>query len=162
MKKILMSACLLGNPVRYNGLSLLVDNNIINKWQSEGRLISHCPEIAAGFPVPRKSAEILSNSGEQVLNGEAVVMDIDGADITGKFIDGAHSMLALCKKHNISLAILAEASPSCGSSKIYDGSFSGRKVKGMGVTTALLRRNGISVFSQYEINEAERFLLRIK
>ncbi|WP_425248209.1 DUF523 domain-containing protein [Desulfonatronum thiosulfatophilum] len=66
----------------------------------------------------------------------------------------------LCKKFGIEIAMLAEFSPSCGSSAIYDGSFSGKKTTGMGVTTALLRRHGVHVFSQYEIADANRQFTR--
>lgn len=104
--------------------------------------------------IPRKSAEIFEGSGNSVLDGETDVVEKGGHVVTDDFIAGASTALELCKKFNIEIAILAESSPSCGSSFIYDGSFSGNRTPGEGVTAALLRRHGIQVFSQYEIADA--------
>lgn len=154
-----MSACLLGKKVRYDGGALTVDDQIVERWRSEGRIVSVCPEVEAGMSIPRPPAEILKGSGKGVLNGEVDVIEKDGAKVTNDFLAGASIALNLCHKFNIDVAVLAEFSPSCGSSAIYDGSFSGKKVPGIGVTAALLRENGIHVFSQYEIAEANIALL---
>ena len=79
--------------------------------------------------------------------------------MTNEFLAGASIALNLCRKFDIDVAVLAEFSPSCGSSAIYDGSFLGKKVPGMGVTTALLREHDIQVFSQYEIEQANKALI---
>lgn len=153
-----MSACLLGKSVRYDGGSLPVHDQIIERWISEGRIVSVCPEVEAGMSIPRKPAEIFEGSGSSVLDGEADVVEKGGSIVTDDFISGASVVLELCKKFNIEIAILAESSPSCGSSFIYDGSFSGNRNPGtgMGVTAALLRRHGIKVFSQHEIADANK------
>nr|WP_325050683.1 DUF523 domain-containing protein [Pseudoalteromonas sp. T1lg10] len=78
-------------------------------------------------------------------------MGNDGIDVTHQFIVGAKNALKLCQEQQIKYAVLAEGSPSCGNAKIYDGTFSGTKVDGLGVTAALLEREGIRVFSQYTI-----------
>lgn len=151
-----MSACLLGKKVRYDGGSLSVNDQLIEKWISEGRIISVCPEVDAGMSIPRKPAEIFEGSGSSVLDGEADVVEKGGNIVTDNFIAGASIALELCKKFNIKIAILTETSPSCGSSFIYDGRFSGNRIPSMGVTAALLRRNGIQVFSQYHIADANK------
>lgn len=151
-----MSACLLGKKVRYDGGSLSVDDQLIEKWVSEGRVVSVCPEVEAGMSIPRKPAEIFQGNGNRVLDGETDVVEQGGNVVTDDFIAGASIALELCKKFDIEIAVLAESSPSCGSSFIYDGSFSGKRIAGMGVTVALLRRHGIQVFSQHEITKADK------
>ncbi|WP_211218131.1 DUF523 domain-containing protein [Marinobacter daepoensis] len=151
MRKLLMSACLLGKRVRYDGGSLSVDDQIVETWRTEGRIVSVCPEVEAGMTIPRTPAEILGGSGGNVLDGDAAVVDKSGKVVTDEFIAGASVALELCQTFNIDIAILAESSPSCGSSVIYDGGFSGTKIPGMGVTAALLRQHGVQVFSQHEI-----------
>ncbi|RXE46600.1 DUF523 domain-containing protein [Chromohalobacter israelensis] len=151
-----MSACLLGKRVRYDGGSLSVNDQVVERWMSEGRVVSVCPEVEAGMSIPRKPAEILASSGEDVLEGGVDVIEKGGNIVTDNFIEGASIALGLCRKFNIKVAVLAEFSPSCGSSAVYDGSFSGVKNPGMGVTAALLRKNGVQVFSQYEMVEAEK------
>ncbi|WP_245879554.1 DUF523 domain-containing protein [Zobellella endophytica] len=156
MRKILMSACLLGKRVRYDGGSLAVTDRIVERWLSEGRVISVCPEVEAGMSIPRAPAEILEGNGDDVLSGEADVVEKGGEKVTPAFLAGACVALDLCNRFNINVAVLAEFSPSCGTSSIYDGSFSGKKIAGMGVTAALLHRHGVRVFNQYEITEADK------
>ena len=152
-KNILISACLLGNPVRYNNTDLLLDHPLIKQWQIEARLISICPEVAGGLPIPRAPAEIVNGDGKEVLKNKSKVIDNTGDDVTEAFILGAHKALKIAIKNHCVAAILTERSPSCGSSIIYDGSFSGVRKEGVGVTTALLEQNGIRVFNQYQLDE---------
>ena len=151
-----MSACLLGRKVRYDGGSLSVHDQLIEKWLSEGRVVSVCPEVEAGMSIPRTPAEIFQGNGSMVLEGEADVVEKGGNVVTDDFIAGASIALELCKKFDIEIAVLADSSPSCGSSFIYDGSFSGNRISGTGVTAALLRRHGVQVFSQHEITDANK------
>jgi len=154
MPKILVSACLLGKPVRYNGRGLDVESSILQQWFTEGRIIVCCPEVDGGLPVPRPPAEIAGGDGAAVLAGTAAVMNRHGTDISTAFISGAQQALATCRQHGINIAVLAENSPSCGSGMIYDGRFGGTQISGAGVTTALLRAHGIRVFNQHEIPAA--------
>nr|WP_040480791.1 DUF523 domain-containing protein [Halomonas boliviensis] len=154
-----MSACLRGKKVRYDGGTLVVADQIVERWRLEGRIVSVCPEVEAGMSIPRPPAEIFNGSGESVLNGEVDVIEKEGGKVTNEFLAGASIALSLCHKFDISVAVLADFSPSCGSSSIYDGSFSGQKVPGMGVTAALLREHGVLVFNQYEIAEADKALI---
>jgi len=143
MEKILVSACLLGDKVRYDGGSQqLVDRSLL-KWQSEQRLVKICPEISGGLPVPRAPAEIEALTS-RVITQQAV-------DVTDEFNCGAELALKLCKLHDIRFALLKESSPSCGSSTIYDGTFSGTKIIGAGITAQLLTNNGIKVYSEKNI-----------
>ena len=158
MKKVLVSACLFGKRVRYDGNALPVSDSILEKWMRDGRPILVCPEVMAGSGVPRPPAEISGGTGEDVLDGKATVVDKSGQDVTEPFVLGAQLAVGLCEKHKIKVAVLAESSPSCGSATIHDGTFLGRKVAGMGVTTALLRKRGIRVFSQHELMDADKAL----
>ncbi|MBB3944966.1 uncharacterized protein YbbK (DUF523 family) [Rhizobium skierniewicense] len=151
--KILISACLLGHAVRYDGMGKAFLHPAIERWKDEGRLVTICPEMAGGMPVPRPPAEIENGaSGLDVLEGTARVLEITGGDVTAQFIAGAQKALAFAKDNDCGYALLIDGSPSCGSVAIYDGSFSGRKQAGQGVTAALLGQAGIAVFSPAEID----------
>ena len=156
--RILVSACLLGNPVRYDGRSKPLGQPLLDDLVARDLVIAFCPEVAGGLSVPRKPAEILSGSGEDVLSGKARVQTRSGEDVTAYFIDGARQALGLCRQHGIRVAILTESSPSCGSSRIYDGSFTRTALPGTGVTAALLREHGIAVFNQHQLQAAVKAL----
>ncbi|WP_422138336.1 DUF523 domain-containing protein [Endozoicomonas sp. ALC020] len=162
MEKVLVSSCLLGNRVRYNGRDLPCSNDVLKKWLQEGRIVSVCPEVSAGLPIPRAPAEIKNGNGESVLKHDAIVIENTGEDVSQAFISGAKIALKLCQENNIKVAVLTESSPSCGSSKIYNGDFSNTKIAGFGVTSALLMENGIQVFSQHNFTEAAEFLSKIQ
>lgn len=155
--KILISACLLGHAVRYDGKGKPLAHPAIERWTQQGRLVTICPEMAGGMAVPRPPAEIEGGaSGLDVLEGRARVIEITGGDVTSQFIDGAQKALAFAKDHGCAYALLIDGSPSCGSVAIYDGSFSGRKQAGNGVTAALLAQAGIVVFSPADIDALDR------
>ncbi|MEA2162035.1 MAG: hypothetical protein QOK37_162 [Thermoanaerobaculia bacterium] len=160
MEKILVSACLLGEPVRHNGAHKRSDDQILQRWIREGRVVAVCPEIAGGLPVPRPAAEIASGvDGTRVLSGEAIVVDDNGRDVSHHFVIGANVALQAARAHNIRIAILKEGSPSCGSGYTYDGTFTSTRVPGnLGVTAALLKQHGIQVFSELQLAEAEECL----
>lgn len=160
MEKVLVSACLLGKRVRYDGKVLPASGSILEQWIATGRVISVCPEVDAGMSIPRASAEILKGDGYGVWTGTALVVEGTGVDVTAYFKKGAQIALKLCKQHNIKVAVLTEKSPSCGGSAIYDGSFTNKNIDGIGVTAALLRMNGIEIFSQHELDCANKALHR--
>ncbi len=163
MKKILISSCLLGQPVRYNGGSEVLDNDIVRSWRSLGVLVAICPEVAGGLPTPRQPAEIvlepstMEGTGDAVLIGQGKIKTAVKQDVTKEFLSGAQKTLEMAQSHQVVMAIMTERSPSCGSSKVYDGSFSRQLVAGMGVTVALLRSNGIKVFSQNQLEAAQHY-----
>jgi uncharacterized protein YbbK (DUF523 family) len=161
MEKVLVSACLLGKRVRYDGNAVSVSEKILEQWLSAGRVVPVCPEVDAGMSIPRPPAEIICGDGYGVWNQAAMVVDNTGTDVTAAFKKGAQHALVLCRKFSIKVAVLTEHSPSCGSSVIYDGSFTRHKIIGAGVTTALLRENGIEVFSQRDIESANNLLQQI-
>ena len=149
MKKILVSRCLYGgDPVRYDGRSKEEKDPRFLKWKEEGRLIPVCPEVFGGLPVPRTDAQ---RSGDRVVTR-------DGRDVTKEYRKGAEEAVRLALENEVLCALLKEKSPSCGSSLIYDGSFSGRLTKGEGLTAQLLREAGIAVFSEEQMDEVERLL----
>jgi uncharacterized protein YbbK (DUF523 family) len=157
MQKILVSRCLLGHRVRYDG-GVHGPFDLLQRWQAEGRVVALCPEVAGGLPTPRPAAEIPSGQGAQVLDGLLPVLTSDGEDVTAAFVAGAEQALALVRQHGIRLALLKARSPSCGNRENYDGSFNGVKVVGEGVTAAALRRAGVLVFSEEELSVAEAAL----
>ena len=151
--KVLVSRCLLGHRVRYDG-GASGPYAQLAQWQAEGRVIALCPEVAGGLPTPRAAAEIPGGQGVEVLAGKAAVITTEGEDVTEAFVSGARQALALVERHGIRIAILKANSPSCGNLLTYDGTFSGVKVSGEGVTAALLKRHGVQVFSELQLPEA--------
>ncbi|MGH8384411.1 MAG: DUF523 domain-containing protein [Pseudomonas sp.] len=157
MQKILVSRCLLGHRVRYDGgASGPFDQ--LQEWFDEGRVVPLCPEVAGGLPTPRAAAEIAGGQGAEVLEGRASVITTEGEDVSAQFLSGARQALELVQEHGIRIAILKANSPSCGNLLTYDGTFSGVKISGEGVTAALLKRHGVLVFSELELAEAAKAL----
>ncbi|MEC5319715.1 DUF523 domain-containing protein [Brenneria populi subsp. brevivirga] len=160
MSKILISACLSGFPVRYNGSDKKSVAAYLAQWRQQSRLVVFCPELAAGFPTPRPSAEIAaSRNGNAVIAQGARVVEATGADVTERYILGAWLTLQMAKQHGCRFALLTEGSPSCGSNVIYSGKFDGKQTPGNGVTAELLKTHGIEVFSDKEI---ERLIARVE
>ncbi|TCV67785.1 DUF523 domain-containing protein [Pseudomonas fluorescens] len=153
MEKILVSRCLLGHRVRYDG-GASGPYDQLRQWLDEGRIVALCPEVAGGLPTPRAAAEIPGGQGGQVLDGHAAVITTDGEDVSAQFLSGAYQALEQVREHGIRIAVLKANSPSCGNLQTYDGTFSGVKVSGEGVTAALLKRHGVTVFSELELAEA--------
>lgn len=150
--KILVSRCLYGGePVRYDGKTKEETNEIFNRWRDEGMLIPVCPEVDGGLSVPRPPAEITEDG---IINSE-------GTDVTGAYEAGASIAVKKAIDEDVAFCIMKEGSPSCGSSLIYDGTFSGRKIPGEGLTVKLLRENGFKVFSEKEIKDAADYLLHL-
>ncbi len=143
---VLVSACLLGERVRYNGRDAQANSAVLERWRAEGRLVPFCPEVAGGLGVPRPPAEIQGGGG---------------ADVTHAFERGARLALDEAVAHDVRVAILKDGSPSCGTTRIADGSFSGRDRQAAGVTAALLERHGIRVFSEHQLAEADAYLRRV-
>ncbi|HAP26837.1 MAG TPA: DUF523 domain-containing protein [Achromobacter sp.] len=163
MHRVLISSCLLGNPVRYDGRGVTHDDAILVRWREEGRVVAVCPEVAGGMPIPRPPAEIVpGEDAASVLSGRARVVAITGDDVTAPFLHGAHEALAAAHARDIRMAVLKEGSPSCGSSYVYDGHFAGRRQPGMGVTAQLLRGAGLHVFSEHQWAEAAAFLAELE
>lgn len=151
IKMILVSACLAGLNVRYDSKNCLYEK--IRELMEEKKAVSVCPEVLGGLSIPREPAEIIGGDGEDVLDGKARVVNISGQDVTAEFLKGAYAALEKSTEVGASLIILKESSPSCGSSMIHDGQFSGRKIAGNGVTSALLKRNGFNVMSEVQFLE---------
>ena len=140
--KILVSACLLGIPCRYDGAGK-ADPAIEKLRQGGHTLIPVCPEILGGLPTPRPPAE---RRGDRV-------MTRDGGDVTAQYRRGAEEALRLCRLLGCEAALLKERSPSCGSGMVYDGTFTGVLTAGEGVTAELLRAQGIPVYGESRVAE---------
>lgn len=163
MHRVLISSCLLGNPVRYDGRGVPHGDAILARWREEGRVVAVCPEVAGGMPIPRPPAEIdPGENAASVLAGRARVVAVTGDDVTAPFVRGAHEALAAAQARGIRMAVLKEGSPSCGSGYVYDGHFAGRRQPGMGVTAQLLRGAGVHVFSEHQWAEAAAFLAELE
>ncbi len=150
MEKILVSRCLLGHPVRYDGGGFDPQAQLL-RWQAQGWVVPVCPEVAGGLSTPRPPAEIAGGQGALVLDGVLPVLTDDGADVTEAFVRGAEQALQLVARHGIRYALLKARSPSCGNHENYDGRFNGTRAAGEGVTAAALRRIGVKVFNEDEI-----------
>jgi len=162
MERILISACLLGERVRYDGGHNGQSDSRLARWLAEGRLVPVCPESAGGLPTPRPPAEIVEGGGGDVWRGTARVLTHAGVDVADAFCAGGQAALTVAREAGARMAILKARSPSCGSARVHDGTFSGTLVPGEGVTTALLRRNGIAVFNEEQLDEAAAHLARLE
>ena len=131
-----VSACLCGFNCRYDGNTKPVPK--IKQLYDDGKAILVCPEVMGGLEIPRAASEIMGDK----------VIDKNGRDNTEAFNTGAQKTLELCKKHGVKKAILKQNSPSCGSRHIYDGTFSGTLIEGMGIAAKLLIENGIEVIGE--------------
>jgi len=134
---ILISACLLGRNVKYNG------GNNLTGWLAEAYdskyFLAVCPEVLAGFAIPRPPVEIQKDGS---------IHNKLGLDITREFLREVPILQDLVRKYKVHYAILKERSPSCGVAQIYDGSFSGVRISGQGVGTAALQRAGVTCYSE--------------
>ena len=138
---IIVSACLCGINCKYDG-----GNNLdvrVLKLLKEGKAIPVCPEQLGGQETPRAPHEIVNGSGSDVLAGKARILGPDDDNVTSKFLKGAYETLRIAEAVSAKVAVLKARSPSCGVSEIYDGTFSGTKRKGNGVTAELLSLNNI-------------------
>lgn len=139
--KLLVSACLLGVACRYDGASKGLSEDVLRALMARHTLVPVCPEQLGGLPTPRTPAERIEDR----------VMTKDGRDVTAEYRHGAEQALHLARLCGCKIALLKERSPSCGSGTIYDGTFTGGLTAGDGVTAALLRENGITVYGESEI-----------
>jgi len=146
----LISACLLGIKCAWDSQDNYKSDKAIELLNSE-TLIPVCPEQLGGLKTPRAPQEIQGGTGEDVLDGKCKVLNIDGEDVTQKFITGAEETLKIVRLFHIEEFIGKSRSPSCGCGQIYDGTFSQKLIGGNGVTTALLKRNGIRVVTEEDL-----------
>ncbi len=138
--RYLVSACLCGIPCRYDGTSS--PNKEVIELVRKGRAIPVCPEVLGGLPIPRIGVDLVGGEGKEVLDGLATVISRKGDDLTASLLRGALASFRIARKFHIEKALMKQRSPSCGCGLIKR---KGRTVKGDGVTTALLKREGIKV-----------------
>ncbi len=153
---LLISACLLGHPVRYDGQGKPQPDDTLAALRRVFDLVPVCPESLGGLPTPRPPAEIVGGSGKDVLFGAATVREDTGGDVTAAFLDGARQVLALARQYGCRHALLKSLSPSCGNGQVYDGSFAGVLRDGEGVAAALLGEAGIRVWGEGQVGELLR------
>lgn len=139
MQKILISACLVGDKVNYKGQGNY--SPLVEKLKEKYELVLFCPEVEGGLPTPRLPNEIRGS----------YVYRSDGKDVTREFNLGANKAVMICKYLGITKAVLKENSPSCGTHQVHDGYFQGKKIPGMGLTAKALKKHGIEVYSEEEI-----------
>jgi uncharacterized protein YbbK (DUF523 family) len=146
----LISACLCGVNCKYNGLNNLNDKCLELLRKGEALLV--CPEQLGGLNTPRIPSETLGNAKDIIELNKGKVINKEGKDVTKEFLKGAKEALKIAKEANIKKAILKESSPSCGSNFVYDGSFTGNKIKGKGITAYLLEKEGIEIISEKDLD----------
>lgn len=141
--KLLVSACLLGVNCRYNAEPKALPDDLLSRLLERHTVVPVCPEQLGGLTTPREPSE---------RQGARVVMR-SGRDVTAAYARGAQEALRLARQFGCTAAVLKERSPSCGHGEIYDGTFTGTRTSGDGVTAALLLENGIAVYSESEIDQ---------
>ena len=159
--KILISSCLLGEDVRYDGnnSSVAFNPNISFSLKElfmdilcDNEIYSFCPEVAGGLGIPRNKAEIKSH------NKPFMVIDEKENDVTINFLIGAKKALDICLENSIKVALFKSKSPSCGNIEVYDGTFSKKLVLEKGLTARLLEENGIKVFNENQLEDLKKFI----
>lgn len=159
--RILISSCLLGEDVKYDGNnnSIAFGNSFTFKEKEtfmdilcENEIYSFCPEVSGGLGIPRVPAEIISSTKPFIIKTQ------EGQDVTINFLVGARNTLDLCKKEEIKVALLKANSPSCGNKTVYDGTFTSTPIEGQGLTAKLLIENGIKVFNEKELEDLFKFI----
>lgn len=153
MKKILISACMFGQNVRYDGNhnNIMEQHPALARWLDEGRLIPICPEAAGGLPTPRPPAEMQSHF-------PILVTTCDGDDVTPEFLLGAEQTLEQAQQSDVCCALMKSRSPSCGNDQVYSGKFDGSLVPGSGAAAAELIRAGIPVFNENQLEQLVQFI----
>ncbi len=141
--KILISACLLGENVKYDGGNNKISDPFLEDGINRDLFIPVCPEVLGGLSVPRIPCEIINDE----------VRNKAGENKTLNFQNGALKALKTAKENDVRYALLKERSPSCGVCEIYDGTFTKTVIQGQGITTRLLEKNGIKCFSENQIND---------
>ncbi|MBQ1289132.1 MAG: DUF523 domain-containing protein [Erysipelotrichaceae bacterium] len=147
MSRIVVSACLLGLPCRYDGKSC--PNERVLKLAEKHTLIPVCPEQNGGLSTPRPPAEIIDGK----------VINKVGADVSEQYLRGAQIALDVAELNQADFVLLKAKSPSCGKGRIYDGSFSGKLIPGNGKTASLFLEKGYIVFNEEEIDLLESALI---
>lgn len=143
MEALLISACLLGSNCKYSGGNNALPAAALARLKVRYRLIPACPETAGGLPIPRQPSERI---------GERVISKI-GHDVTAEFEKGADVAIALARRYGCRKALLKANSPSCGSGRIYDGTFTGTLIDGDGAAAEKLRALGVAVYSEKELDK---------
>lgn len=139
-EKLLISACLLGQNVKYNGGNNKIEN--IQELEKYFDFIIICPEVDGGLPTPRPASEIVKDK----------VINIEGKDVTSEYLKGKNKAIELVKKYSIKYALLKEKSPSCGK-LTYDGTFSHKLINRPGITVKALLNENVKVYGESEIDE---------
>ena len=159
--KILVSSCLLGEDVKYDGGNNSVALNpkvsfslkeLFMDILCENEIYSFCPEVSGGLKTPRTPAEIVKR------DKPFIVQTQNGEDVTINFLLGAKKALDLCIEEDIKVALLKANSPSCGNIKTYDGTFTNTLIESQGLSAKLLKENGITVFNEEELKELSKFI----
>lgn len=148
---VVVSACLAGLATTHDGKAK--PHPKVLELLRQGRAVLVCPEQLGGLPTPRPEAEIEPGmDGADVMRDAAAVVDVHGVDVTAQYKRGAHEALKAARLSGATIAILKARSPSCGSGQIYDGAFAGDLVEGDGVTAALLKSQGLEVFTEDDLS----------
>ena len=143
MEKLLISACLAGENCKYSGGNNFIGETALASLGDKYELVSVCPEVMGGLSVPRIPCERIG----------ARVMNERGEDVTAQFKAGAELTADICERQGVKKALLKEKSPSCGSGRIYDGTFSHTVIAGDGVTAQRLRALGVALYGESEIEK---------
>lgn len=137
--KVVVSACLLGENCKYNGGNN--ESSAVLEYLRGKDVVPVCPEVLAGLGTPRVPIEI---SGERVVTRE-------GKDVTAALKGAVADILAQLSGEDVECVILKSRSPTCGVRQVYDGSFTGKLVDGMGVLARALKEAGYRVMDSEDI-----------
>ena len=139
--RILVSACLLGENCKYNGGNNY--SSAIAEFVTDKEVLSICPEMMAGMGCPRTPIEIV----------DGVLMDRNGNNVDASMREVVAQAMEMIQSEDIQCAVLQSRSPTCGVNQVYDGSFSGKLIKGSGVLAQALKAAGYQVIDAEDVGK---------
>lgn len=135
-KKVIISACLLGEYCRYDGKTKIADD-LIQKYKNY-EIVPFCPE-APIFGTPREKINILKINGKNRVFTEKTKKDV--TEVLKKEINSF-----IKANPNIDEIVLKSKSPSCGIATAPIHNLQGKKLcNGDGIATEIFKNTYIGI-----------------
>ena len=139
--KVLVSACLLGENCKYSGGNNY--SSAVAEFVRGKEILPICPELMAGMGCPRTPIEIV----------DGVLMDRDGKNVDTAMRAAVETAMKQLSSEEIQCAVLQSRSPTCGVNQVYDGSFTGKLIPGVGIFAQALKEAGYRVIDAEDVGK---------
>lgn len=145
---ILISSCLAGEFCRYDGGGFFHER--LTDLIASHDALAFCPETAVGLPIPRNPIE---------LTPERIPIQNNGEMLTVSLKEAVSRLAQIIDLHDLTAAVLKDRSPSCGSTVIYDGTFTGTLIAGKGLFAEALEELGIPIYTEHTYEKLLNLML---